>query len=84
MSYCRAKRKDGMPCRAHHIIGSSYCFWHEPLMEERRLRASSKGGRATLEDMELNLEARESWRRLMELQEKIRALRSEVEPASGP
>ena len=59
MSYCQATTRSGRPCRAHHVRGSRYCFWHEPLYEDARKLASMKGGRATLEDMEKKRQMRE-------------------------
>jgi hypothetical protein len=80
MSYCQATTRSGRPCRAHHVWGSFYCFWHEPLYAGARQRASMKGGKATLEDMARNEERREERREysqtLARLQEALKAARS--------
>jgi hypothetical protein len=59
MSYCQATTRAGRLCRAHHVDGSLYCFWHEPLYEGARRLASMKGGLATLGDMKKKRELRE-------------------------
>jgi hypothetical protein len=58
-TYCQATTRDGRPCRAHHVRGSLYCFWHEPAHESARKLASHKGGLATLEDMQQRKRERE-------------------------
>jgi hypothetical protein len=80
MSYCFATAKSGQPCRAHHVNGSIYCFWHRPgeYHAARRKRASAKGGRATLEDMARNRERREAYQHLATLAERIARLKSLV------
>jgi hypothetical protein len=65
MSYCYATTKSGQPCRAHHVSGSLYCFWHEPLYEDAWRLASMKGGSATLEDMEKKRQIREQRREIL-------------------
>jgi hypothetical protein len=64
MSRCVATKKNGDRCRAWAMVwgGGRYCFFHHPAPHyaAKRKRASSKGGRATLEDMEWNAERRET------------------------
>jgi hypothetical protein len=52
IEHCIAWTKEGKACRAWAMTGSAYCFWHHLDYEARRKAASSKGGKATLEDME--------------------------------
>jgi hypothetical protein len=59
MSHCVATTQAGLRCKAHHVRGSRYCFWHEPLYEDARKLASMKGGSATLQDMKKKREVRE-------------------------
>jgi len=59
MSHCVATTRAGLRCRAHHVRGSRYCFWHEPPYEDARRVASMKGGKATLEDMQQRKRERE-------------------------
>jgi hypothetical protein len=59
MSYCQATTREGQPCRAHHVKGSPYCFWHAPRLERRRKGAAHMSGLATLEDMRKRREERE-------------------------
>jgi hypothetical protein len=76
MSYCQATTRSGRPCKAHHVRGSLYCFWHEPLYEGARQLASMKGGSATLEDMEKKREMRERrLKALARLEEALAAAR---------
>ena len=65
MSYCQATTREGQPCRAHHVKDSLYCYWHEPAHRRARLRASHKGGLATLEDMQQRKREREERLRIL-------------------
>jgi hypothetical protein len=65
MSYCQATTRSGRPCRAHHVRGSRFCFWHEPAHESVRKLASHKGGLATLEDMQQRKREREEGLRIL-------------------
>jgi hypothetical protein len=59
ISYCQATTREGQPCRAHHVKGSPYCFWHAPHLERRRKWAAHMGGLATLEDRRKRRDERE-------------------------
>jgi len=76
MSYCQATTREGRPCRAHHVSGSRYCYWHEPLYEAARKLASMRSGLATLEDMHKRKRERDRRRRtLARLEEALAAAR---------
>jgi len=45
-SVCQGTTKDGRPCRAFAVAGSSYCFSHDPDLARERAAARSKGGKA--------------------------------------
>ena len=40
---CKAKRSDGLPCRAP-AGDTGWCFFHNPAFEAERVEASSRGG----------------------------------------
>lgn len=42
--HCRAKRKDGKPCKAQALPSDRYCWAHSPTLAEARLAARKKGG----------------------------------------
>ena len=44
---CTATRKDGQPCTAPVLDGSTYCFAHSPERAEEREQARRKGGAST-------------------------------------
>lgn len=46
MAKCKAKRKDGSPCKAPVKAGGDYCFFHDPDKAEANKAAKVKGGRA--------------------------------------
>ena len=43
---CRATTAAGKPCRAAPLVGSEYCFMHDPAKVAERKAARAKGGHA--------------------------------------
>ncbi len=41
---CTASTQDGRPCRAYALVGSSFCFWHDPGSAPARDVARRLGG----------------------------------------
>ena len=41
---CQATRKDGRPCTVRALIGSAWCFAHDPERAAQRAEARRKGG----------------------------------------
>jgi len=41
---CKALRAGSARCSAHRVTGSSYCYFHDPVLEEKRKAAQSAGG----------------------------------------
>lgn len=46
MSQCKANNRFGNPCASAALIGSDYCFFHDPSTAEDRKIATRKGGHA--------------------------------------
>jgi len=44
---CLHQKSDGTRCNCHAIIGSSFCYTHNPGGKKKRIEASRKGGKAT-------------------------------------
>ena len=44
-SACRARRKDGRPCRSAVVLPSGYCPMHDPGQREAMAAARARGGR---------------------------------------
>ena len=47
MPSCKAKTKQGKPCKAQAQRGRSYCFTHDPAQAKARAKAHRKGGHRT-------------------------------------
>jgi hypothetical protein len=43
---CSAQKPDGTDCGARPLVGSQFCFFHDPECSARRKAASAAGGRA--------------------------------------
>lgn len=43
---CKAITRSGSPCRSYAILGSEYCFTHDPAKASERAAAHYKGGKA--------------------------------------
>jgi hypothetical protein len=41
---CKAKKHDGGRCGANPILGSEFCFWHDPEHEKEATEARRLGG----------------------------------------
>jgi hypothetical protein len=41
---CKAKNKNGQPCKMQAIKGSRYCFAHNPATSQARAQARKRGG----------------------------------------
>ena len=46
MVECAATTARSLPCRAHARVGSTFCYFHDPEIADRRTDAASRGGRA--------------------------------------
>jgi hypothetical protein len=45
-TYCTAIKPDGTHCKAHALMGSRFCFFHDPAKAAARDKAQSRGGHA--------------------------------------
>jgi len=43
---CSARNRRGERCGAYAMDGSSFCYWHNPDIEDRRNASNAKGGLA--------------------------------------
>lgn len=53
---CEHILKNGVNCRANAMIGSDFCFSHNPLVKKQRLDATRRGGEATIKNVQTLLE----------------------------
>lgn len=44
-SICRARKPDGVRCKAAALVGSDFCYFHDPEKAEERREAQAQGGR---------------------------------------
>jgi len=44
--HCQHIGENGKRCEAKCMVGSSFCWWHNPEVTERRLEAARRGGLA--------------------------------------
>jgi len=44
-SQCSQIKASGKRCKAKRIIGSKYCFWHDPNKKKDQVAARKKGGK---------------------------------------
>ena len=42
-SKCKSQTLDGRRCQAYSVYESSFCFWHNPKMKDKRTEARKKG-----------------------------------------
>ena len=42
--HCQHTKSDGQPCRARPLVGSDYCFFHDPAKAAEREAAQRAGG----------------------------------------
>lgn len=84
---CAATTKNGQPCQAYAVAGSSFCFTHDPARAAERAQSRQNGGKArhgrtihpnTGEDAPLHLDSMTDAIRLIEraVQDALRLERS--------